>query len=635
MIHAKKAILFLFSVLISSSLTYTAPMPSSEQDMNQIVQELEKATKEIDNFVKALPPAEQEEFNRIVQQVEQKMSQTDPAVLERFLTNQMSPEELDQFLGNVFEGINPPEQKPIEEVATPKATPKKEEKATPKEISKLDKALDTINTILKRTDSFIVKTQELPELAGKVKRWGKRGLLYDWEPSFEWSKVKKDIDSLRTSLQKLIEKDPKNSTYKYLNDFIAQETLVNNVEKLKTTLVEYEPTIETKVFGVEKMDAMAKKAITRTISAYTEALYRLKIADDLNKIFEKYEPRAEALRKEKEQAEKNAEFAGQRSRYYKQDMIVAGEKEADYYSGYNPEPDYSNYFGGGSSYQPYDFGSSPFESSSSEKTNEAGEDVGKDSKSGGSGNGKSGSGSAGKSGNNDSEEKEDSKDKSDKSSSAKSEKKPEVKKESPSIEKGLTETTGFMNIVGYTLKHEPIMKDIKKHILDQDPESKPDARMIAQQIDYLQQAKKAIDETKAEIEKKKDTQALFRVQKRLEEDVIKKHKASFDNTIKQIKEIEAMDQKEISSEKRIAYLGEEPVVAPKTTQPTGKETPVVQPEIERVNLSDLPKAWEAVQKSIKEFNKQEEPVVAPSVAAPATSANRLAPVIPTVPVINE
>ncbi len=640
MIRTNKAILFLFSLLLSTSLTHTQAnlsmpsMPSSEQDMNQIVKELEKATKEIDTFVKALPPAEQEEFNRIVQQVEQKMSQTDPAVLERFLTNQMNPEELDQFLGNVFEGINPPEQQPIQEVATPKPVQKKEEKATPKEISKLDKALDTINTIIKRTDSFIVKAQELPELAGKVKRWGKQGILYDWEPSFEWNNVKKDIESLRQLLQKLIEKDPKNSTYKYLNDFITQDALVNNIEKLKTTLVEYEPTIETTVFGMEKMDAAAKKALTRTISGYTEALYRLKVTADINKIFEKYEPRAKELRDEKEKAEKAAEGAGVRSRYARSEpMVMAGSEGASSYSGYGDSSDYGNYFGGNSSYQqPYDFGSPSYDNRSSEKTNEGeGSEAGGNSGSGG-GEGKPGKSSGSTSGK--PEEEENGKDKSDKdSSSDKSVKKPAVKKEAEPIEKGLAEATGFIGIVGTMLKLDPVLKDFKDHIISTDPESKPDARMIVQQIDYLQQAKKAIDATKKELEKKKDTQALARVQKRLEEDVIKKHKATFDKFATQIKEIEAMDKKEIPSvEKRIAYLGEEPVVAPKTTKGTQKEVQVEQPQIETVNISNLPKAWDAVQKSIKEFSQVAEPK-APSI--PVAPVNPLIPEKPTDPVVNK
>jgi len=619
MIHVKKNTLFLSGLLIFTSLTQIqaagAPIPSSEQDMNQIVQELEKATKEIDTFVKALPPEEQAEFNRIVQQVEQKMSETDPSVLERFLTNQMNPDELDQFLGNVFEGITPPEQKPDAQAVTPKQPQKKEEKPTPKEVSKLDRALDTLNTIIKRTDSFIIKAQELPELAGKVKRWGKRGILYDWEPSFEWDKVKKDIESLRQLVQKLIEKDPKNSTYKYLNDFIAQETLVNNVEKLKTTLVEYEPTIETSAFGIEKMSANAKKALTRTISAFTEGLYRLKITEDIDKIFEKYEPRAKELREEKEKAEKAAETAGQRSRFTgKKEMVMAGKEErsASDYSSYSSEsPDYSNYYSG-SSYEPsYDYSSPSYnnslsksggdESASGGTAGSTGSDKSKSSGNGGKphkeGNGK---------------EAEDASGKGTSLASGKSDNKaPVLKKESEPIEKSLKEITEFMNIAGLAIKHEENLKNIGKHIADET--TPPDERIIELPLSYLDKAEEAINKMKQEIIKKNDTQAASRVHKRLET-IVKEHKSVFDNVIKQIKDIQAMDTLTLlttipSQEKRIAYLGELRPAVVKTTQGTQKEVKQPQEEIPVVNLSELSNAWEAIQKAVKEFSKKPEPVM--------------------------
>lgn len=638
MIRTKKIVLFLFSLLVFNSPTHTqmttAPMPQSEQDMNKMVQELEKATKEIDTFVKALPPAEQAEFNRIVEQVESKMSQTDPAVLERFLTNQMNPEELDQFLGNVFEGITPPEVKPEETVVKPQPTPKKEVKPTPKEVSKLDRALDTLNTIIKRTDSFVVKAQEMPELAGKVKRWGKRGILYDWEPSFEWDKVKKDIESLRQLIQKLIEKDPKDSTYKYLNDFIAQETLVNNVEKLKTTLVEYEPTIETSVFGIEKMDATAKKALKRTISGYTEALYRLKITEDLNKIFEKYEPRAKELREEKETAEKAAEGAGQRSRFSaRKEMVLAGREDTggDYSSSSPDYSNYDNYYRGGSSYEPssYDYSRPSYSSDSSKTGGDAGgAESGKSGSDAGAGKDKKPSG-------NGSEEpaKEEVTKGSNKGSSSKTDKKPAPKKEAESVEKSLKEITESVNIVGYTIIIDDTLKDIKKHITD-DKESdtdtiKTEVYKIREQIKYLTDAKNDIDDLKKELEKKNGMQALSRVQKRLEEDVIKKHEPAFKKFIEQVNAIEALDpleKNDIIKEKRIAYLGEPQVIAPVKPKPTKgakKEVQTEQPKIiETVDLFELPKAWQAVQKAIKDFSKKPEPVVIPTPVKPAAPVKK-------------
>lgn len=660
MIHTKKTTFFLSSLLFFSSFTQiqagmapmspqrsAAPMqpmqmPSPDQDMNQIVQELEKATKEIDTFVKALPAEEQAEFNRIVQQVESKMSQTDPAVLERFLTNQMNPEELDQFLGNVFEGINPPDFKPAEEVsAAPKPAPKKEEKATPKEISKLDRALDTINTIIKRTDSFVVKAQELPELAGKVKRWGKRGILYDWEPSFEWDKVKKDIESLRQTLKKLIEKDPKNNTYKFLNDFIAQDTLVNNVEKLKTTLVEYEPTIETSAFGLEKMNPTAKKALTRSISGYTEALYRLKIVDDINKIFEKYEPRAKELREEKEKAEKAAEITGQRSRYAgRQDMVMASsERSGGDYSHYSPDSsDYSSYYRGSPAYEPssYDYSSPSYDSSSNKSGEESAANGGtKDDGAKSSGSGGDKGAPSGKSKGASSDKEKDKKEDSDKSD--KETKEPAPKKESEPIEKKLKEITEFINVAGLTTKFETTLSDIKTHILD--AESQSDASIVNRVLSYIQDAANDVKEMKQEIDKKFNKQTATRIQKRLD-GIVKEHKALFDKVIKQIKEIGAMDpvmrNERISAEKRVAYLGEQPAIPAKGKGAQAalaqqvEEVLLEQLKEESVDLFALPKAWDALQKAIKDFTKQPEPK--PEPVQPVVPS---APVNPVAPVVNK
>jgi hypothetical protein len=634
MIRVNNRILFLFPVLLLTPLTHAdvapfgpsdlAPtnmpsMPSSEQDMNQLVQELEKATKEIDTFVKSLPPSEQEEFNRIVQQVEQKMSQTDPLVLERFLTNQMSPEELDQFLGNVFEGITPPDQKPAEEVVQPAPKPKKEEKPTPKEISKVERALETLNTIIKKTDSFIVKTQALPELAGKIKRWGKRGIIYDWEPSFEWEKVKTDIESLRQSLQKLMEKDPKNSTYKYLNDFIEQEKLVNNVEKLKTILVEYEPTIETSEFGLEKMSSIAKKGLTRIVSGFTEALYRLKLTDDLNKIFEKYEPRAKELREEKEKAEKTA-AANQKFRNApRQEMVIAGNEglSGDFYSGYNPTyPDYSNYYTGNNpsyDYSSYDSSPSSYDKYSEGSAGNGEESADKGDKSGGEDKGGKGKTDdktkpADKSKESDKEKKSDKE--SDKGSDKK-DKESAPKKESEAIEKSLKEISEFMNIAGLSVKHEEKLKDISKHI--QDEENPADEHLIELPLTYLAKAEKSITKMKQELYKKRDTQAALRVQKRLE-DIVKEHKPLFDKVTKQIKEIEEMSQEtreqRIPKEKRIMYLGEK---AAPIEDNKSKDLLEEQPKEEKlaVTIFDLPKYWNSLQKAIKEFAKKPapEPVV--------------------------
>jgi|GEM_PF-3546696 len=73
-------------------------------NFDQMMQDLEEATKEMDAFVKSLPAEQKNEFNRVVRLVEKKMQTMDPATLERFLTNRLSKAETDQLWGGIFEG---------------------------------------------------------------------------------------------------------------------------------------------------------------------------------------------------------------------------------------------------------------------------------------------------------------------------------------------------------------------------------------------------------------------------------------------------------------------------------------------------------------------------------------------------
>ena len=322
---------FLLGLLLSvctGHLSYTyegdiPPVPalpfannSSPEEMDRMMmQDIEQTAKEIDAFVKTLPPKEQEEFNRVVKVVEKKMGEADPATLERFLTNQMAPDELDQFLGTMFADIEPaPEQ---QEEAQPAVTKKEKvkKKPAPEVVSKQDILVATIKEIIKKTDSFIVKTQAIPELTTKVKQWGKSNIIYDWDPSFEWEKVKKDIETLRQQLEKAIDKDPKNNKYKFIDEILKNEALTNNITKIKTALSEYEPQIEVSSFGLSKMTEKARTALQRSLSAFTESLYRVSLPKELENIFKTYEPRAKKLRDECENAEKKAVAECQRVRH--------------------------------------------------------------------------------------------------------------------------------------------------------------------------------------------------------------------------------------------------------------------------------------------------------------------------------
>jgi hypothetical protein len=282
-------------------------MPANDQDFAKMMQELEQATKEMDTFVKSLPPEEQAEFNKVVQQVEKKMLDMDPAVLEKFLTNQMNPEEMDQFLGGVFEGIEPaaaPETKEPVVEEKPKKEKKKKEKPVKKEATKQEQAIELINNLVKTTDSVILKIQAVPELSLKIKRWGKKGVIYDWPKDGSWDKTKAEIESLRQDINKLLDKESGKDKFKYLDAFVENESLYNNVAKLNTTLGEYEPKIKTSGVGIDKITKDTKTAIKRAISGFTESLYRIKLPAELKKVFDTFEPKATKMREKEEESKK-------------------------------------------------------------------------------------------------------------------------------------------------------------------------------------------------------------------------------------------------------------------------------------------------------------------------------------------
>jgi hypothetical protein len=161
-----------------------------------------------------------------------------------------------------------------------------------------------INNLVKTADSVLVKIQSVPELSLKIKRWGKKGVIYDWPENGSWDKVKKDIESLRQDITKLLDKEPGKEKYKYLDAFIDNEVLYNNTAKLLTTLAEYEPKIVTTGVGIDKITKETKTAIKRAISGFTETLYRIKLREELKKVFDTFEPKATKIREKEEEAKK-------------------------------------------------------------------------------------------------------------------------------------------------------------------------------------------------------------------------------------------------------------------------------------------------------------------------------------------
>ncbi len=331
------------SSIFTTSLLYSvaAPIPGmpnmSEAEMQKFMGELENTAKEIDNFVSSLPPAEQEEFNRAVQEVEQ-------------MINDMSPNELEQFIGGMFgeAGAKQPQPKPIKptEPEIPIKEIKKETpKLTKKEMNEQEQALDLINAIIKRSESFMVKAQAMPELAGKTKRWAKQGHIRNWQADSDWNNLKTAVNRLIQKLHKMKDVDPKTKQYKFLKDFIEDKALYNNISLLRSNLDQYEPKIEISAFGIEKMSPQVKRAIQHILSSFTESLYILKTPEALNKIIAKYEPRAKELAEEEKKIEEHATAVSKRSPRAKATIVGGTPESEDMFYGGNYGDEYG-YNGG-------------------------------------------------------------------------------------------------------------------------------------------------------------------------------------------------------------------------------------------------------------------------------------------------
>ncbi|HRN77842.1 MAG TPA: hypothetical protein PLU71_01265 [Candidatus Dependentiae bacterium] len=339
------------SVHTVQGMTNTMPAANMPQDPQAMMAELEKAAQEIDSFVKSLPENEQKEFYAMVEKIEtkiqQKVDQEGEEGLAKLLSN---PQEFERFMEEISTDVVPQQEPlPIEKVKTTQK--KAKTKITPKQQNQEDQAIDLINTVVKKTNTFLVKIQGIPEFASKVERWGKAKRIYDWQPGLTWQTVKNDIEKFVNKINMLSERDPKSNKYKYLGELIKDESLYNNLAKLRTNLVEYEEQIDISPFGIEKMSNPVKNALQKTISAYTESLYQLNVNDAIDKIIATYEPRAKKLTAEEKAAQERAEQESKRPRPTGR-VTVAGRAEdygAGYYSPESYDSDYG-YYGAPSTY---------------------------------------------------------------------------------------------------------------------------------------------------------------------------------------------------------------------------------------------------------------------------------------------
>lgn len=274
----------------------------SPEQMQQIEKELSQAAKEIDNYVNSLPPEQQQEFHQAVQELQSELEKMSDEELEGFVNELFTSDELWQE-----ETPEAPQQSISQPTAIqeiPKAKIKKVKPVAP--TSKQQQAIEMIKSIISSTESLLTKSETLPEINDKVVQWIKKGQLFDWPQTNNWESIKAAIESFNQKLNKMLEKDPHTSKYRFLDELVTNEALFNNLSHIRTVFADKVPEINIAIFGMTSLDQTSKQALQRVLSKFGEAINTLKLPQELDKVIEKFDPQAKALREKEEQARKKA-----------------------------------------------------------------------------------------------------------------------------------------------------------------------------------------------------------------------------------------------------------------------------------------------------------------------------------------
>ena len=302
---------------------------------------------EIDKFVRSLPPEQQKQFYKDVEEL--------TGIMEK-----MTPDELNDFVGNVFTEaglVEPPA--PAKPAQKPEPKAEKETKpavvVTTAPSGPTEKAVNMIKAIIKRTEEFMRKAQVIPELQAKMNKWVVQKKLLDVAANLDWQAVEIQIDELNVLLYSLIEPDHVTKQYKHIGNLIKDEALYNNLATLQVTLESYVPTIEIPPFGLENVSKESRAAIREVLSQYLEAFYLLNVPTAIKKVKTLYEPRAKELKEEEKQRTEQAYKEAQKTRTPAPALKSPGTKApytpAPYTPPSRPEPTPTPYYPAGYTYE--------------------------------------------------------------------------------------------------------------------------------------------------------------------------------------------------------------------------------------------------------------------------------------------
>jgi hypothetical protein len=284
-----KRLLFFFFCAVTYNMSYTNQLPANLSAEDQKM--LAELDNEINTFVNSMPPEQQQQFWKDVEELSDTMSK-------------MKPDELDNFIQGVFSGdikelptaqqvepeitvpqlpnVQAPETKPVTE-----PSPKIEEQkiTSPLQSAEIKKAIEIVEIVIDQIETFLRKIQIIPKIEGKIEQWGKQGSITGWQEGLNWNKLKSQIDELVQKLYKAKDRDPKTKEYPYIGVIAKNKSLVENLEKLGTALKMAVPTIQAPEFGQIKITKTTQVALKKTMNALNEAIFSLKIPQELEAIF--------------------------------------------------------------------------------------------------------------------------------------------------------------------------------------------------------------------------------------------------------------------------------------------------------------------------------------------------------------
>lgn len=298
----------LFAAISQPISQAMAPQMSlSEEDLKF----LEEAQKEVEKYVNNLPTEASLRAQGLSDEQIKKAETKEKFDREVERLSKMSEDDLIKEIEKAISDVNTA-QTPQAEPELPAVSIRQDEdekKPEPKPIIPTNKqtaALQLIDALIMSIDNFLRKAQMMVELPGKIITWNKEGKLKGWQANLTWNTFKDQIEDLTAKLRKLKDRDPKSMNYKYLDEFIKDESTYNNITKVKDSLSRYEPKIELSSFGIDKMTSDARQATRTVLVSLLEATSIMAVPSSIDKIFEKYEPTAKKIKETEDAAQKRA-----------------------------------------------------------------------------------------------------------------------------------------------------------------------------------------------------------------------------------------------------------------------------------------------------------------------------------------